>query len=180
MGLVLADSAYASGEALDAFAAAGYDTAIKPIDPKPRITGGFTRDDFTIDTDAQTVTCPAGHTKAVTSAAARFGALCRGCPLRGPLHHLRRRAQRHRGRIPPPPTSQQDPAGPSPPPRAPTNSTAPWPNAPSRGSPANKARRVPYRGVAANHLWLTTRAAAVNLVRLTNLGVTHHNGAFTL
>ena len=44
----------------------------------------------------------------------------------------------------------------------------------------NKARRVPYRGVAANHLWLTTRAAAVNLVRLTNLGVTHNNGAFTL
>ena len=44
----------------------------------------------------------------------------------------------------------------------------------------NKARRVPYRGVAANHLWLTTRAAAVNLVRLTNLGVTHDNGAFTL
>ena len=38
----------------------------------------------------------------------------------------------------------------------------------------------PYRGVAANHLWLTTRAAAVNLVRLTNLGVTHNNGAFTL
>ena len=82
VGLVLADSAYASGEALDAFAAAGYDTAIKPINPKPRITGGFTRDDFTIDTDAQTVTCPAGHTKAVTSAAARFGALCNGCPLR--------------------------------------------------------------------------------------------------
>ena len=44
----------------------------------------------------------------------------------------------------------------------------------------NKARRVPYRGVAANHLWLTTRAAAVNLVRLANLGVTHNNGAFTL
>ena len=36
MGLVLADSAYASGDALDAFAAAGYDTAIKPIDPRAR------------------------------------------------------------------------------------------------------------------------------------------------
>ena len=48
VGLVLADSAYASGEALDAFAAAGYGTAIKPIDRKPRIAGGFTRDDFTI------------------------------------------------------------------------------------------------------------------------------------
>ena len=82
VGLVLADSAYASGEALDAFAAAGYDTAIKPINPRPRIPGGFTRDDFTIDTDAQTVTCPAGHTRAVKSGAARFGALCGGCPQR--------------------------------------------------------------------------------------------------
>ena len=63
----MADSAYASGDALDAFAAAGYDTAIKPIDPKAR---GFTRDDFAIDTDAQTVTCPAGHTKAVSTTSA--------------------------------------------------------------------------------------------------------------
>ena len=178
MGLVLADSAYASGEALDAFAAAGYGTAIKPIDRKPRIAGGFTRDDFTIDTDAQTATCPAGHTKAVKSGAARFGALCGGCPLRA--------------RAPPPPpgaaspstnTTNADrptrPAGHSPQPRPPTASTAPWPNAPSRGSPATSSRRVPYRGVAANHLWLTTRAAAVNLTRLTNLGITHTGGTFT-
>ena len=109
MGLVLADSAYASGEALDAFAAAGYDTAVKPIDPKARITGGFTRDDFTIDTDAQTVTCPAGHTKAITSGAARFGALCGGCPQRArcttaaagrsvtvDAHHHRRQANKTR------------------------------------------------------------------------------------
>ena len=39
---MLADSAYASGDALDKFAVAGYGTAIKPIDRKPRITGGFT------------------------------------------------------------------------------------------------------------------------------------------
>ena len=36
------------------------------------------------------------------------------------------------------------------------------------------------RGVHANHLWLTTRAATDNLVRLTKLGVTHTSGAFTL
>ena len=109
VGLVLADSAYASGEALDAFAAAGYGTAIKPIDRKPRIAGGFTRDDFTIDTDAQTVTCPAGHTKAIKSGAARFGALCGGCPLRARCttsaagrsvtvdeHHQRRQANKTR------------------------------------------------------------------------------------
>ncbi len=44
----------------------------------------------------------------------------------------------------------------------------------------NKSRRVPHRGVAANHQWLTVRAAAVNLVRLINLGLAHHHGAFTL
>ena len=179
VGLVLADSAYASGEALDAFAAAGYDTAIKPIDPKPRIPGGFTRDDFTIDTDAQTVTCPAGHTKAVTSAAARFGALCRGCPLRArcttsaagrsvtvDAYHHRRQANKTRWAQPATQGAYQQH-------RAMAERSIAW-------LTRNKARRVPYRGVAANHLWLTTRAAAVNLVRLTNLGVTHNNGAFTL
>ena len=44
----------------------------------------------------------------------------------------------------------------------------------------NKARRVPYRGTAANAQWLTTRAAAVNLTRLVNLGLTRHHGQFTL
>ena len=179
VGLVLADSAYASGEALDAFAAAGYDTAIKPIDPRPRIPGGFTRDDFTIDTDAQTVTCPAGHTKAVKSGAARFGALCNGCPLRARCttsaagrsvtvdkHHHRRQANKTRFAQPATQATYRQH-------RPMAERSIAW-------LTRNKARRVPYRGVAANHLWLTTRAAAVNLVRLTNLGVTHNNGAFTL
>ena len=179
VGLVLADSAYASGEALDAFAAAGYDTAIKPINPKPRIAGGFTRDDFTIDTDAQTVTCPAGHTKAVKSGAARFGAQCNSCPLRSrcttsaagrsvtvDAHHHRRQANKTRWAQPATQGAYQQH-------RPMVERSIAW-------LTRNKARRVPYRGVAANHLWLTTRAAAVNLVRLTNLGVTHNNGAFTL
>ena len=179
VGLVLADSAYASGEALDAFAAAGYGTAIKPIDRKPRIAGGFTRDDFTIDTDAQTVTCPAGHTKAIKSGAARFGALCGGCPLRARCttsaagrsvtvdeHHQRRQANKTRWAQ----SATQDAYRQH---RPMAERSIAW-------LTRNKARRVPYRGVAANHLWLTTRAAAVNLTRLTNLGLTHNNGAFTL
>ena len=111
VGLVLADSAYASGEALDAFAAAGYGTAIKPIDRKPRIAGGFTRDDFTIDTDAQTVTCPAGHYSRPSNPARPASARCAAAAPARPLHHLRRRAQRHRRRTPPTPTGQQDPLG---------------------------------------------------------------------
>ena len=179
VGLVLADSAYASGEALEEFAAAGYDTAIKPIDPKPRIAGGLTRDDFAIDTDAQTVTCPAGHTRAVRSGAARFGKLCAGCPLRARCttaergrsvtvdeHHHRRQANRARFAEPATAAAYRR--------RRPlVERSIAW-------LTHAKARRVPYRGVAANQLWLTNRAAAVNLVRLANLGTTHTGGAFTL
>ena len=151
----------------------------RSYDTDPIVPGGFTRDDFTIDTDAQTVTCPAGHTKAVTSAAARFGALCNGCPLRARCttsaagrsvtvdqHHHRRQANKTRWAQPATQAAYQQH-------RPMAERSIAW-------LTRNKARRVPYRGVAANHLWLTTRAAAVNLVRLTNLGVTHNNGAFTL
>ena len=179
VGLVLADSAYASGEALDAFASAGYATAIKPIDPKPRIAGGFTRDDFAIDADAQTVTCPAGHTRAVKSGAARFGALCSNCPLRVRCTtsatgrsvtvdacHRHRQANKDRW---------ADPAT-----QAAYRRHRPMAERSIAWLTRGKARRVPYRGVAANYQWLTHRAAAVNLVRLTNLGVTCTNGAFTI
>ena len=35
-----------------------------------------------------------------------------------------------------------------------------------------RCRRVPYRGVVANNWWIHTRAAALNLRRLLNLGLT--------
>ena len=179
VGLVLADSAYASGEALEEFAAAGYDTAIKPIERKPRIAGGLARDDFAIDADAQTVTCPAGHTRPVTSGAARFGKLCADCPLRARCttsqrgrsvtvdeHHNRRQANRARFAEPATAAAYRRH-------RPLVERSIAW-------LTHRKARRVPYRGVAANQLWLTNRAAAVNLVRLANLGTTFTNGAFTL
>lgn len=166
--LVLADSAYASGEALEAFTDAGWDTAIKPIERRPRIAGGFTRDDFDIDTDAQTVTCPAGHTRPVTSGAARFGKLCAACPLRARCTtsergrsvavdacESHRQANKARWRRPGTQAAYRRW-------RPMAERSIAWL---TRG----KARRVPYRGVAANNLWLTTRAAAVNLVRLANL-----------
>ena len=177
--LVLADSAYASGEALESFTDAGWDTAIKPIERRPPIAGGFTREDFGIDTDAQTVTCPAGHTRPVTSGAARFGRLCDGCPLRArcttsqrgrsvavDAHEAHRRANKARWRQPPTQAAYRRH-------RPMVERSIAWL---ARG----KARRVPYRGVAANHLWLTNRAAAVNLVRLANLGVAHNGTGFAL
>src|SRR5206468_1318545 len=38
---------------------------------------------------------------------------------------------------------------------------------------ADGNRRVPYRGVTKNNTWLHHRAAALNLRRLVNLGLTH-------
>ncbi|MBB4925734.1 transposase [Kitasatospora kifunensis] len=41
-------------------------------------------------------------------------------------------------------------------------------------------RRVPYRDVIKNDTWLHNRAAALNLRRLINLGLTRTNGTWTI
>jgi hypothetical protein len=80
---VLADSAYGGGETRAALRAAGHLQTIKPLPLRSAVPGGFTKDDFRIDLDQQTVTCPAGHTVAITpSSQAVFGQRCSGCPLR--------------------------------------------------------------------------------------------------
>lgn len=81
---VLAESAYGSGATRAAPREAEHLQAIKPIPlARPRIEGGYTRDDFTIDPDRRAVTCPHGHTVSITDkSAAAFGIRCRGCPLR--------------------------------------------------------------------------------------------------
>ena len=56
---------------------------IKPKPLQAPVAGGFTVDDFTVDEEAGTVTCPAGHTVPLTrTRIVTFGALCRDCPLR--------------------------------------------------------------------------------------------------
>ena len=80
---VLADSAYGSGEVRTALAERKHRSFIKPIPLRPAIPGGFTIDDFTIDTAAGTVICPQDHTVAITERGnAVFGPRCRSCPLR--------------------------------------------------------------------------------------------------
>ena len=181
---VLADSAYASGPALEAFTAAGWATTIKPIERGPRIAGGFGRGDFAIDTTTRTVTCPAEHTVTIKPRAdgrgvARFGAHCDTCALRD------RCTTSAAGRTITVDAYEDHRAA----------NKARWAEAPTRASyrrhrplversvawlTRGKSRRVPYRGAAANNQWLATRAAAVNLTRLTNLGLTHHDGTFHL
>jgi len=81
---VYGDSAYANGATLDEQAARGHDmrTKVPPI----RNANGYSKDRFSIDLAAGTVTCPAEHTVAIRVGlryrVARFGVLCKSCPLR--------------------------------------------------------------------------------------------------
>ncbi len=181
---VLGDSAYASGPALEAYAAGGWETTVKPIERAPRLPGGFRRGDFAIDADAGAVTCPQGHTVELRPAGqrrrvARFGDRCGACPRRArctaspagrtiavDAYENRRSANKERW---------ADPAV-----RASYRQRRPMAERSIAWLTRGKSRRVPYRGTAANHQWLTVRAAAVNLARLTNLGIAHQHGAFTL
>ncbi len=170
---IVADSAYASGAALETFDDLGHTPVVKPIVRKPHIEDGFHRDDFDIDTGGRTVTCPAGHTVRLRpGGTAPFAKRCNGCPLRARCttskrgrtitvdqHHDRRAANKARWAK----DETQDTYRNL---RPSVERTIAWL---TRG----KARRVPYRGTLRNQQWLTTPTAAINLRRLINLGLAH-------
>ncbi|HEY0699475.1 MAG TPA: IS1182 family transposase [Micromonospora sp.] len=173
---VLGDSAYGPGPVRAQLTDAGHDVVIKPWPQarNPRLgPDQFNRDDYQIDYQARAVTCPSGHTVTISpKGTANFGARCHRCPLRArctaaatgkafkvsdhdQLLAAARKDwrngtgledyQRHRPMV---------------------ERTIAW-------LVANGHRRVRYRGVERNRLGLTTRAAAINLRRLVNLGLTH-------
>jgi IS5 family transposase len=83
--MVYGDSAYGAGEVLAALDAAGAVSRVK-VQPANGIPGRFTKDDFAIDLDVGTVTCPAGRVARLTrhhrgSLQARFRSACTACPL---------------------------------------------------------------------------------------------------
>ena len=180
---VLADSAYGSGTLRAALEEAGHTAAIKaiPLRRNPKLgTDQFNRDNFTIDHDARTATCPGGHTVTIAAkGGATFGAKCRGCPLRsrctsavdGRSLHIKphdaelvaaRRAwadgdfaadyRQHRPMV---------------------ERSIAW-------LVAKNNRRVRYRGLQRNQHGLATRVAAINLRRLINLGLDHHQDRWIL
>ena len=90
-GQVLADSAYGTGDLRAELPTAGQRSG-QSRGRRATVPGGFTVDDFTVDHDARTVTCPAGLTRPISrSGFVTFGAACRGCPLRAAVHHQRHR-----------------------------------------------------------------------------------------
>ena len=81
---VYADAAYGSGELLETLEAAGATIRVK-VQPPVAPAGRFSKAAFAIDTEAGSVTCPAGVTvplRPVTGGAlATFGIACAACPL---------------------------------------------------------------------------------------------------
>jgi len=174
---VLGDSAYGTGDARAAFAAAGHRCVIKPPPLRPAVEGGFSFDHFAVDLDAGTVTCPAGLVRRISrSGSAAFTKACTGCPLRAkcttsragrivhvhPQHALLHGARRQAETVEFQDTYRRH--------RPMVERSIAWL---ARGN-----RRLRYRGVAKNNQWLHTRAAAINLARLTNLGLARTDGAW--
>ena len=81
---VYGDGAYGTGEVLADLAGKGIDANVKT--PKPQAPDGhFTKDDFDIDLEADTVTCPNNITRSIrwtkTGGTVKFSKACAACPL---------------------------------------------------------------------------------------------------
>jgi Transposase domain (DUF772)/Transposase DDE domain len=167
---VLADSAYGTGEMLAALADAGHRAVIKPWPLRPTVPGGFSIDDFTVDETAGLVSCPNGQTAHITATRnVIFGRRCRGCPLASRcttsasgrtlrLHPHDALQRAHRARATDPEFTQIYRQH-----RPMVERSIAWL---TRGN-----RRLRFRGIRANDLWLSHRAAALNLRRLLALGL---------
>ncbi len=176
---MLGDSAYGTGQFRAHLDKGGMDATIKPPPLRRPVKGGFSLDDFTINTDAGTVTCPEGHTVTISAAStARFGARCHTCPVR----HLCTRAKGgrtiqvhpHHGLLAAAraladtdefcDTYRQH--------RPMIERTIAW--------LCRKHRRCAYRGIERNQLGWSHRCAAINLTRLVNLGIGHNNTGWAI
>jgi hypothetical protein len=178
---VYGDSHYGTGQARAGYQAAGHDTIIKPIPLHPAVPGGFTLDDFILDEQQGTLTCPAGHTRLLSSKRyVTFGAVCSGCPLRSrcttakdgrclevhPHEGLLRaaRAQAH--------TQAFKHAYPT---RAVIERIIAW-----TATTSGRRIKLRYLGVTKNNAWLRNRCAAINLRTLLNAGLTRSAGTWAI
>jgi hypothetical protein len=144
------------------------------------VPGGFTRDAFTVDLQANTVTCPAGHTVAI-NAEPPSGVRLALWPL-----PLRKRCTRAKdGKTLNMHSQEAELAA------ARRRATDPtfqasyrrWRPMVERSIAwlvANGHRRVRYRGRARNQLGLSVRVAAINLRRLIAMGLDHTDAGWVL
>jgi DDE family transposase/transposase-like protein DUF772 len=179
---VYGDSAYGAGEVLDTLEQADAEIYAK-VQPPTAPHGRFAKDKFTIDLDAETVTCPAAHTVALTATGRRrvatFAHRCAGCPLadqcttskRGRTIHIgpyEQQLTRARER-------QQNPEW-----AADYKATRPKVERKISHLTRRKhgGRRARVRGKPKVSADLSLLAAAVNLARLAVLGLTSQHGGW--
>ena len=154
---------------------------IKPKPLRPAVDGGFTLDDFTVDEEQGTVTCPAGQVRQMTkSRTVTFGAACAACPLRERCttardgrsmtihpHEGLLRAARAQAR-----TEAFKQAYPT---RSAIERIIAW-----TATQNGRRVRLRYIGTAKNDAWLHNRCAAINLRTLLRHGLARRNGAWVL
>jgi len=177
------DSAYGTGDLRGAIDDAGHDAVIKPKPLGSPVEDGFTIDDFTVDEEAGTVGCPAGHTRPISrTRVASFGALCDGCPLREQctksksgrkivLHERDRELRKARSDWAADPELRDKYRKYRPNVERVVSQIA------NRGGRRLKLR---YRGTTKNHAWLTRRTAGLNLRNLIGQGLTRTAGLWAL
>ena len=177
------DSAYGTGDLRGAIGDAGHAAVIKPKPLQAPVAGGFTVDDFTVDEQAGTVTCPAGNTVTLSrTRIATFGVACRDCPLRERcttcktgrklvLHARDDLLRAARADWAADPGLREDYMA-----QRPNVERAVAQVATCRG----RRVKLRYRGVARNHAWLKRRTAALNLRNLLGKGLTRRDGAWVL
>ena len=177
------DSAYGTGDLRAAIRQAGHAAVIKPGPLKPAVEGGFTRDDFTVDEAAGTVSCPAAVTRRMTARrAVIFGAACRTCPLRSRCTTAKEGRTLH--------LHQHDALL--------REARADWAAQPALRESYRKHRpniervisqiasrggrrlKLRYLGTARNNAWLKNRTAALNLRNLISRGLDHQNRTWAL
>ena len=172
---VLADSAYGSGGFRHHLAQHGHTATIKPIPLTAKIAGGFTIDDFTIDTSAGTVTCPNGLTVTINrTGSAVFGARCHNCVLRSRCTTARRGKQvkvnEHHDLLAVARAHALTQAF-----IEPYRQHRPMVERSIAWLIRRGGRQVRYRGIARNRIGLAHQCAAINLRRLINLGLNWDN-----
>jgi hypothetical protein len=177
------DSAYGTGDLRGAISDAGHDAVIKPKPLQAPVEGGFTVDDFTVDEQAGTVTCPAGHAVALSrTRIATFGVRCRDCPLRQRcttsktgrklvLHERDDLLRAARTDWAADAGLRKDYMAHCPNIERVVAQVATW-----RG----RRLKLRYRGVARNHAWLKRRTAALNLRNLIGRGLARRGGGWVL
>ena len=177
------DSAYGTGDLRGAIEKAGHQAVIKPRPVRPAVEGGFTVDDFTVSEERGTVTCPAGHTVALSrTRVATFGALCRHCPLR--QRCTTRKAGRQLDLHPRDDLLRAARAGWTASSGLRKDYRAHRPNVERAIAQVATWRgrrlKLRYRGTAKNNAWLKRRTAALNLRNLLGKGLARRDGAWTL